>query len=70
MALSLVQNRFGSRSDAAYFYAILEVVPMRKLKKYTPTRFMAKTSHYDKDAADFAVMFIESLSPPRCPWYG
>ena len=35
---------------------------MRKLKKYKPTRFMAKTSHYDKDAADFAVMFIESLS--------
>ena len=33
---------FGSRSDAAYFYAILEVVSMRKLKKYKPTRFMAK----------------------------
>ena len=52
MALSLVQNHFGGRSDAAYFYAILEVVSMRKLKKYKPTRFMAKTSHYDKDAAD------------------
>ena len=38
---------------------------MRKLKKYTPTRFMAKTSHYDKDAADFAVMFIESLPHQR-----
>ena len=25
---------------------------MRKLKKYKPTKFMAKTSHYDKDAAD------------------
>lgn len=70
MALSLVQNRFGSRSDAAYFYAILEVVPMRKLKKYTPTRFMAKTSHYDKDAADFAVMFIESLSHTKGTWAG
>ena len=35
---------------------------MRKLKKYKPTRFMAKTSHYDKDAADYAVMFIESVS--------
>ena len=34
---------------------------MRKLKKYKPTRFMAKTSHYDQDTADFAVMFIESL---------
>ena len=32
---------------------------MRKLKKYKPTKFMAKTSHYDKDAADYAVMFIE-----------
>ena len=31
---------------------------MRKLKKYKPTRFMAKTSHYDKEAADFAVMFL------------
>ena len=36
---------------------------MRKLKKYKPTRFMAKTSHYDKDAADYAVMFIESATP-------
>ena len=24
---------------------------MRKLKKYTPTKFMAEDSHYDKDAA-------------------
>ena len=53
MALSLVQNHFGSRSNATYFYAIREVVSMRKLKKYKPTRFMAKTSHYDKDAADY-----------------
>lgn len=45
---------------AAIFYA-LEVNTTRKLKKYKPTRFMEKTSHYDKDAADYAVMFIESL---------
>ena len=32
---------------------------MRKLKNYKPTRFMAKDSHYDKDAADHAVSFIE-----------
>ena len=70
MALSLVQNHFGSRSDAAYFYAILEVVSMRKLKKYKPTRFMAKTSHYDKDAADYAVMFIESLCHTKGTWAG
>ena len=70
MALSLVQNYFGSRSHAAIFYAILEVVSMRKLKKYTPTRFMAKTSHYDKDAADYAVMFIESLCHTKGTWAG
>ena len=70
MALSLVQNHFGGRSDAAYFYAILEVVSMRKLKKYKPTKFMAKTSHYDKDAADYAVMFIESLCHTKGTWAG
>lgn len=70
MALSLVQNHFGSRSNAAYFYAIWEVVSMRKLKKYKPTRFMAKTSHYDKDAADYAVMFIESLCHTKGTWAG
>ena len=70
MALSLVQNHFESRSNAAYFYAILEVVSMRKLKKYKPTRFMAKTSHYDKDAADYAVMFIESLCHTKGTWAG
>ena len=43
---------------------------MRKLKKYTPTKFMAKTSHYDKDAADFAVMFIESLCHTKGTWAG
>ena len=41
---------------------------MRKLKKYKPTRFMAKTSHYDKDAADYAVMFIESLCHTKGTW--
>ena len=70
MALSLVQNHFESRSDAAYFYAIREVVSMRKLKKYKPTRFMAKTSHYDQDAADYAVMFIESLCHTKGTWAG
>ena len=33
---------------------------MQKLENYTPTRFMEKTSHYDADAADYAVMFIEA----------
>ena len=43
---------------------------MRKLKKYKPTKFMAKTSHYDKDAADYAVMFIESLCHTKGTWAG
>ena len=43
---------------------------MRKLKKYKPTRFMAKDSRYDKDAADFAVMFIESLCHTKGTWAG
>ncbi len=43
---------------------------MRKLKKYKPTEFMAKTSHYDKEAADYAVMFIESLCHTKGTWAG
>ena len=34
---------------------------MRKLKKYIPTKFKAKKSVYDKDAADYAVNFIQAL---------
>lgn len=43
---------------------------MRKLKKYKPSPFMAKDSHYDKSAADFAVMFIESLCHTKGTWAG
>ena len=43
---------------------------LRKLKKYKPTKFKAKTSHYDKDAADYAVMFIESLCHTKGTWAG
>ena len=43
---------------------------MRKLKKYTPTKFKAEDSIYDKDAADFAVMFIESLCHTKGTWAG
>ena len=42
---------------------------MRKLK-YKPTRFMAKGSHYDKNAADFAVRFVESLKHTKGRWHG
>jgi hypothetical protein len=40
-----------------------EAVIIRKLKKYTPTRFMAKESYYSKEAADYAVAFIQALRP-------
>lgn len=43
---------------------------MRKLKKYKPTKFKAKTSHYDADAADYAVNFIECLSHTKGTWAG
>ena len=43
---------------------------MRKLKKYKPTPFMAKDSYYDKEAADFAVSFIENLCHTKGTWAG
>ena len=43
---------------------------MRKLENYKPTKFMAKDSYYDKDSADFAVMFIESLCHTKGTWAG
>ena len=43
---------------------------IRKLKKYKPTRFMAKGSHYDADKADFAVNFIECLCHTKGTWAG
>ena len=47
-----------------------EVTAIRKLKKYKPTRFMAKGSHYDKEKADFAVNFIECLCHSKGTWAG
>lgn len=43
---------------------------LRKLKKYKPTKFKAKGSVYDKDSADFAVAFIESLCHTKGTWAG
>lgn len=43
---------------------------MRKLKKYKSTKFKAKDSVYNKDAADFAVAFIESLRHTKGTWAG
>lgn len=45
-------------------------VSLRKLKDYKPTRFMAKDSTYSKDAADFAVSFIECLCHTKGTWAG
>ena len=55
---------------AAVFFLEVKPVPVRKLKKYKPTKFMAKDSRYNKDAADFAVMFIESLCHTKGTWAG
>ena len=43
---------------------------MRHLKKYTPTRFKAPDSTYDKAAADYAVAFIEALCHTKGTWSG
>ena len=43
---------------------------MRKLKKYKPTRFMAKDSAYDENLADYAVNFIECLCHTKGTWAG
>ena len=34
---------------------------MARAKKYQPTEFMLTTSHYDKESADHADNFIQSL---------
>ena len=43
---------------------------LTKLKNYQPTEFMAEGSHYDKQAADYAVNFIECLSHTKGTWAG
>lgn len=43
---------------------------MRKLKKYKPTKFQVKGSAYDKNAADYAVGFIECLCHTKGTWAG
>ena len=48
----------------------MEVRDLTKLKNYQPTEFMAEGSHYDKQAADYAVNFIECLSHTKGTWAG
>lgn len=43
---------------------------MRKLENYTPTKFMAADSTYNKDLADYAVNFIECLCHTKGTWAG
>ena len=43
---------------------------MRKLENYTPTRFMAANSTYNKQMADYAVNFIECLCHTKGTWAG
>ena len=43
---------------------------MRKLKKYKPTKFMAKDSTYSQELADYAVSFIECLCHTKGTWAG
>ncbi len=40
------------------------------MAKYKPTKFKLRTSHYDKDKADFAVGFIECLCHTKGRWAG
>ena len=47
-----------------------EAAIIRKLKKYKPTAFMAADSKYSKDAADYAVAFIEALCHTKGSWAG
>ena len=42
---------------------------MRKLTDYHPSRFKAKDSYYDKEAADFVVGFIEQLKHTKGEFY-
>ncbi len=39
-------------------------------KKFTPTRFMADTSHYDEHQADYVVNFIQCLRHTKGKWAG
>jgi phage terminase large subunit-like protein len=52
------------------FYFRKEAALIRKLKNYKPTKFMAKNSVYDEDAADYAVSFIQALTHTKGRWAG
>ena len=59
-----------SRQELFFYTQIQEVKKTKKLKKYTPTKFIAKGSRYDKAMADYAVSFIECLCHTKGTWAG
>ena len=67
MALSLV-----GAADGLYFLCPFErrKRQLRKLENYTPTKFMAADSTYNKSLADYAVNFIECLCHTKGTWAG
>ncbi len=67
--LFLVQIDYGLRMQV-YFFARKEAVEIRKLKRYSTTRFKSADSVYDKAAADYAVAFIQALKHTKGTWAG
>ena len=54
-----------------FFHAIRkEAAAIRKLKKYTPTKFKAGNSVYSETAAAYAVAFIQELNHTKGTWSG
>ena len=47
-----------------------EMISIRKLEKYTPTKFANTDSTYNKRMADSAVCFINCLKHTKGEWYG
>ncbi len=53
-----------------YFFARKEAAKIRKLKRYSPTKFKSADSVYNKAAADYAVAFIQALKHTKGTWAG
>ena len=52
------------------FFITKKEVAVIATTKYKPTKFKAKDSRYDKEAADYAVNFIECLCHTKGTWAG
>jgi len=65
-ALFVVQSLQGGY----FYYPEREVTVLRKLKRYKATKFKAKDSKYSREAADYAVNFIECLCHTKGTWAG